>query len=225
MLSRGLTHVYLDLRSLHSSRRNPQPLPDDCGKLSGVRDRHHAGSGAGRSGRALLVRRRVDGRVGPVDAGEPVRGGRSLLHGPPWREPAREHLAAGGVGLGPPRSRGHRVPARAQSPAGAGRHSAEDIPAWQDTATESPDPALIQQDMSAIKHIMWNYVGLIRTTAAAQPRAERATASRRGDPALLPAQQADRRVDRPAPRRAHGAASWRKPPGRTSRSMGAHYRE
>ncbi len=29
----------------------------------------------------------------------------------------------------------------------------------------SPDPALIQQDMSAIKHIMWNYVGLVRTTA------------------------------------------------------------
>jgi L-aspartate oxidase len=35
---------------------------------------------------------------------------------------------------------------------------------------DAPDPALIQQDMSSIKHIMWNYVGLVRTT----PRLERA---------------------------------------------------
>jgi L-aspartate oxidase len=34
----------------------------------------------------------------------------------------------------------------------------------------TPDPALIQQDMSVIKHLMWNYVGLVRTT----PRLERA---------------------------------------------------
>ncbi|MCH8326811.1 MAG: L-aspartate oxidase, partial [Bacteroidetes bacterium] len=29
---------------------------------------------------------------------------------------------------------------------------------------EDPDPALIEQDMNVIKHIMWNYVGLIRST-------------------------------------------------------------
>jgi L-aspartate oxidase len=39
----------------------------------------------------------------------------------------------------------------------------EDIPPWQRTGTELPDPALIAQDMSSIKHIMWNYVGLVRT--------------------------------------------------------------
>jgi L-aspartate oxidase len=39
-----------------------------------------------------------------------------------------------------------------------------DIPAWQDAGSEIPDPALISQDMSHIKHIMWNYVGLVRTT-------------------------------------------------------------
>jgi L-aspartate oxidase len=33
-----------------------------------------------------------------------------------------------------------------------------------------PDPALILQDMRVIKHLMWNYVGLVRTT----PRLERA---------------------------------------------------
>ena len=40
----------------------------------------------------------------------------------------------------------------------------EDIPPWVPTGTEPPDPALIAQDMSSIKHIMWNYVGLVRTT-------------------------------------------------------------
>jgi len=46
----------------------------------------------------------------------------------------------------------------------------EDIPAWQPTGREVPDPALVAQDMSSIKHIMWNYVGLVRTT----PRLARA---------------------------------------------------
>ncbi|THB66382.1 MAG: FAD-binding protein, partial [Spirochaetaceae bacterium] len=40
---------------------------------------------------------------------------------------------------------------------------ADSIPAWQHSGGEEPDPALIQQDMSAIRHSMWNYVGLIRT--------------------------------------------------------------
>jgi L-aspartate oxidase len=45
-----------------------------------------------------------------------------------------------------------------------------DLPAWRDAGTELPDPALITQDMSSVKHIMWNYVGLVRTA----PRLERA---------------------------------------------------
>ncbi|MBD3226307.1 MAG: FAD-binding protein, partial [Caldithrix sp.] len=36
-------------------------------------------------------------------------------------------------------------------------------PLWQDEGHELPDPVLIKQDMSFIKHIMWNYVGLVRT--------------------------------------------------------------
>ena len=40
----------------------------------------------------------------------------------------------------------------------------DDIPPWQPTGRETPDPALVAQDMSSIKHIMWNYVGLVRTT-------------------------------------------------------------
>ena len=44
------------------------------------------------------------------------------------------------------------------------------IPAWRDDGLDVPDPALISQDMSSIKHIMWNYVGLARNA----PRLERA---------------------------------------------------
>jgi L-aspartate oxidase len=48
--------------------------------------------------------------------------------------------------------------------------SAADIAPGRDAGREDPDPALIAQDMSSIKHIMWNYVGLVRTT----PRLARA---------------------------------------------------
>ncbi|HXF64335.1 MAG TPA: L-aspartate oxidase [Caldilineaceae bacterium] len=41
----------------------------------------------------------------------------------------------------------------------------EEIAPWQDTGIEEADPALISQDMASIKHIMWNYVGLVRSTA------------------------------------------------------------
>jgi len=44
------------------------------------------------------------------------------------------------------------------------------IPPWHDGGLETPDPALISQDMSYIRHIMWNYVGLARTS----PRLKRA---------------------------------------------------
>ncbi len=45
---------------------------------------------------------------------------------------------------------------------GSSAPSPEDIPAWQSTGSEEPDAALVQQDMSSIKNIMWNYVGLVR---------------------------------------------------------------
>ncbi|HOU22630.1 MAG TPA: L-aspartate oxidase [Anaerolineae bacterium] len=39
-----------------------------------------------------------------------------------------------------------------------------DIPPWYDEGlTLTADPALIQQDMANIQHIMWNYVGLVRS--------------------------------------------------------------
>jgi L-aspartate oxidase len=43
-----------------------------------------------------------------------------------------------------------------------------DIPQWHNTGQESVDQALIWQDMRSIQHIMWNYVGLMRTTTRLQ---------------------------------------------------------
>lgn len=48
--------------------------------------------------------------------------------------------------------------------------AADEIPFWDDTGEEPTDPALIYQDISTIKRIMWNYVGLVRST----PRLSRA---------------------------------------------------
>jgi L-aspartate oxidase len=39
-----------------------------------------------------------------------------------------------------------------------------DMRPWEGVGHEPADPALISQDMTAIKHIMWNYVGLVRTS-------------------------------------------------------------
>jgi L-aspartate oxidase len=47
----------------------------------------------------------------------------------------------------------------------ASLHDASDIPPWEETGREEADPAIISQFMSSIKHIMWNYVGLIRSTS------------------------------------------------------------
>ncbi len=45
---------------------------------------------------------------------------------------------------------------------------AADIPSWQDSGNDLPDPALISQDMSSIRNMMWNYVGLVRTARRLQ---------------------------------------------------------
>jgi L-aspartate oxidase len=58
---------------------------------------------------------------------------------------------------------GHRSARRITDQLGRGNGWFDDIRPWQRTGTEQPDPALIAQDMSSLKHIMWNYVGLVRT--------------------------------------------------------------
>ncbi len=74
----------------------------------------------------------------------------SLLEGLVWGERAAEHI------LG-------QLPTTP-------RFTACEIPPWQSVGREAADPALISQDMGSIKQLMWNYVGLARTT----PRLERA---------------------------------------------------
>jgi len=44
------------------------------------------------------------------------------------------------------------------------RPDPNDTPPWEETGPYLPDPALILQDMSVIQHMMWNYVGLVRTS-------------------------------------------------------------
>jgi L-aspartate oxidase len=59
---------------------------------------------------------------------------------------------------------GHRSALRVAAQLAAGSAALfEDIPEWQATGHEAPDAALILQDMSSLRHIMWNYVGLVRT--------------------------------------------------------------
>ncbi|MEZ4727831.1 MAG: L-aspartate oxidase [Caldilineaceae bacterium] len=74
----------------------------------------------------------------------------SLLEGLVWGERAAQHI----LGALP-----HTT-----------HFAAAEIPAWVEPGNKTADPALVSQDMSSIKHIMWNYVGLVRTT----PRLERA---------------------------------------------------
>ncbi len=68
----------------------------------------------------------------------------SLLEGLVWGHRSARHIVA----TLPPRD---------------GLHF-DEIPQWKATGIETPDPALILQDMVSLKHIMWNYVGLVRTS-------------------------------------------------------------
>jgi L-aspartate oxidase len=72
----------------------------------------------------------------------------SLLEGVVWGNRAAEHIL-------------HSMKEHPQP-------RVDEIPPWIETGTETPDSALISQDMSVIKNIMWNYTGLIRTTERLQ---------------------------------------------------------
>lgn len=101
-------------------------------------------------------------------------------------------------------------------------HPAE-TPAWQPAGGDAPDPVLIAQDMRTIQHIMWNYVGLLRTT----PRLARALSELRHleteiEEFYRVAQVTDGLIGlRNAVRAASlvAAAAWA-----NKKSMGCHYR-
>jgi L-aspartate oxidase len=59
---------------------------------------------------------------------------------------------------------GHRAARAIVKGRDAAPSAAFDVATWPDTSGQRTDPALVTQDMNLIKHIMWNYVGLVRST-------------------------------------------------------------
>ncbi len=219
MLSRGLTHVYLDLRSYISNDEILNHFPtiresclqhgvDIATDLVPVVPAAHytcGGVWADAWGRTTLEDLYAIGEVSCTGLhGANRLASTSLLEGLVWGSRAAADIAA-------------TLPAKL-------RLAPDQIPAWQDDGLETPDPVLIQQDMSAIKHIMWNYVGLIRTTS----RLSRALSELRNlETEILRFYRRSRLTDeliglRHAIRSANlvAEAAWE-----NKRSMGAHYRE
>ena len=103
-------------------------------------------------------------------------------------------------------------------------HDPNDIPPWYDAGLAETDPALIAQDMSSIQSVMWNYVGLVRTTR----RLERALRELRHlETEIVEFYRASRLSDgliglRNAARTAVmvASAAWH-----NKQSVGCHYRE
>ena len=219
MLARDLTHVYLDLRStvpeseiLHhfpTIRSSLLPYGVDIVKdLAPVVPAAHyqcGGVWVDEWGRTTLRQLYAVGEVSCTGVhGANRLASTSLLEGLVWGSRAAHSIMH------------HLPPGPTISP--------DDIPPWRDDGLEEPDPALISQDMSAIKHIMWNYVGLART-------------ARRLDRALSELYHLETEIEsfyrtsrltdgliglRNAVRAAIlvASAAWQ-----NKRSMGAHYRE
>jgi L-aspartate oxidase len=158
MLERGVPNVYLDLRSYIPAERIHSEFPGihrSCLEygvdvtrdlLPVVPAAHYACGGVwvDEYGRSTIERLYAVGEVSCTGLhGANRLASTSLLEGLVWGHRAARHIAAE---LG-----AH----------GAGCEA--DIPPWKPTGSEVPDPALIAQDMGSIKHIMWNYVGLVRT--------------------------------------------------------------
>lgn len=165
ILKRGVKNVYLDLRSYIPVERIRAEFPgmyQGCLEygiditrdlLPVVPAAHYACGGVwvDEHGRSTVERLYAVGEVSCTGLhGANRLASTSLLEGLVWGHRSAQRIAA--------ELRAHDGP------------RFEDIPAWQPTGHEVPDPALIAQDMSSIKHIMWNYVGLVRTT----PRLSRA---------------------------------------------------
>ncbi len=159
MLASGQTHVYLDLRSyvaqeeiLHhfpTIRQSLLPYGVDIAKdlVPVVPAAHYACGGVwvDQWGQTTLRQLYAIGEVSCTGLhGANRLASTSLLEGLVWGSRAARCILE------------TMPPALAIDPA--------DIPPWRSDDLDDPDPALISQDMTSIKHIMWNYVGLARTT-------------------------------------------------------------
>ncbi len=165
MLARDVAHVYLDLRSYipeHRTRAHFPTIYAECLRygIDLTRDLVPVMPGAHYScggvwvdawGQTTLRGLYAVGEVACTGLhGANRLASTSLLEGLVWGDRVARHIQA----------HMHDVPAFASTA----------IPPWREGGHELPDLALIQQDMSSIQHLMWNYVGLVRTT----PRLERA---------------------------------------------------
>jgi L-aspartate oxidase len=159
ILRRGVSNVYLDLRSYIPAERIRAEFPQMFGScleygfditrdlVPVVPAAHYSCGGVwvDEHGTSTVDRLYAVGEVSCTGLhGANRLASTSLLEGLVWGYRSARHIAA-----------------KLRTPDGA---RFEDIPPWLSTGHEAPDPALIAQDMSSIKHIMWNYVGLVRTT-------------------------------------------------------------
>lgn len=158
MLRRGVPNVYLDLVSYIPAARIREEFPEmyrGCLEygVDITRDlvpvvpaAHYACGGVwvDEHGRSTIERLYAIGEVSCTGVhGANRLASTSLLEGLVWGHRTAEHISAT-VERGRPVATG-------------------DIPPWRPTGTEAPDEALVAQDMSSLRHIMWNYVGLVRT--------------------------------------------------------------
>jgi len=159
MLARGVKNVYLDLASYIPAERIRAEFPgmyQSCLEygiditrdlLPVVPAAHYSCGGVwvDEDGRSTLDRLYAIGEVSCTGVhGANRLASTSLLEGLLWGHRSARHIAA------------------SLEPRGAALF--DDIPPWQPTIAEAPDPALVAQDVTSIKHIMWNYVGLVRTS-------------------------------------------------------------
>lgn len=161
MLARDVPNVYLDLRSYISEARSREHFPNiyqnclrygvDITKdlVPVVPGAHYSCGGiwVDEWGESTIEQLYAIGEVACTGLhGANRLASTSLLEGLVWGQRVAEHIA------------------HADCPA----PPAALIPPWQELSTATPDPALVWQDMSVIKHMMWNYVGLVRTTRRLQ---------------------------------------------------------
>lgn len=159
MLERGLSNVYLDLASYIPRQTILDHFPtihercldygiDITTDLTPVVPAAHYSCGGVWVDEWGLTTMRNLYAVGEVSCtgvhGANRLASTSLLEGLVWGQRAAEHIQ-------------QTLPQKTQ-------YDADDIPPWQDLGSFVADPALILQDMSSIQHIMWNYVGLVRTS-------------------------------------------------------------
>jgi L-aspartate oxidase len=163
MLVRDVPNVYLDLRSYMSEQHIHEHFPNIYNNclaygIDLTRDLVPVVPGAHYScggiwvdewGHSTIDRLYAIGEVACTGLhGANRLASTSLLEGLVWGHRVAQHIQRNHHDCPPP--------------------DAAAIPVWQDIGAMPPDPALIWQDMSVIKHMMWNYVGLVRTTRRLQ---------------------------------------------------------